>query len=161
MLYHWKHFAGAPGSILGWGVCDFFPFLPKLHFQFPFLLSLPLPSLWPFACAEVYFILPWPKKKNSDSQDTHEVDLPPNHVISCNINFGWYIGATRARNHRSHRCPTEVNITWSGGRSTSWISWLNDFFGQGSTCTFVMFVFLQCWLNQRSYSKVVRRRTSA
>ena len=46
-----------PGSIPGWGVCDFFPFLPKLHFQFPFhpfpssffpflFLSLPLPSIY-------------------------------------------------------------------------------------------------------------------
>ena len=25
----------------GWGVCNFFPFLPKLHFPFPFLLSFP------------------------------------------------------------------------------------------------------------------------
>ena len=32
-----------PGSIPGWGVGDFFPFLPKLCFQFPSLLSLPFP----------------------------------------------------------------------------------------------------------------------
>ena len=45
------------GSIPGWGVCDFFPFLPKLHFQFPFppfpssiFLFLSL-SLRPFVCA--------------------------------------------------------------------------------------------------------------
>ena len=60
-------FAGVPGSIPGWGVCDFFPFLPKLHFQFPFPLSLPLSfpssslsfpflflSLRPFVCTLKY-----------------------------------------------------------------------------------------------------------
>ena len=54
-------FAGVPGSILGWCICDFFhfrltftsssPFPPSLPPSFPFLLSFPLPlpsSPFPF-----------------------------------------------------------------------------------------------------------------
>ena len=52
--------AGVPGSIPGWGVCDFFPFLPKLHVQFPFSFpflfhSLSL-SLQPSVCLRYIYI---------------------------------------------------------------------------------------------------------
>ena len=49
---NWKWRFGRNGGKHRWGVCDFlsalfFSFLPKLHFQFPFLLSLPLPFPFP------------------------------------------------------------------------------------------------------------------
>ena len=55
-------FAGVPGSIPGWGVCDFFSFCQSFTSNFPFPLSFPLSfpsssfpflflSLRPFVCA--------------------------------------------------------------------------------------------------------------
>ena len=37
---HQQRLLRIAGSILGWDVCRSIPFLPKLHFPFPFLLSL-------------------------------------------------------------------------------------------------------------------------
>ena len=53
------------GSRVGFpaGLFAIFPFLPKLHFQVPFLLSLPLPA-YPFPLPMI-FRLCWKKKKNA------------------------------------------------------------------------------------------------
>ena len=62
-------FAGVPGSIPGWGVCDFFRFCQSFSSNVPFPLSLPLSfhssfipflflSLRPFVCALKYTIFP-------------------------------------------------------------------------------------------------------
>ena len=51
MVEHQPRLLGSRARFPAGAFTIFFPFLPKLHFQFPFLLSLSL-YLWPFVCAK-------------------------------------------------------------------------------------------------------------